>query len=134
MTFQEAIAQQPQWVQLWLNVLLLGAFILPAVLLIWRSTRVAGIVILIVSLTAAFGVIWLYDRVGYTKMLGLPHVLLWTPLVIYLIGQFRTVAIPQLPKILLGCVIGTLLISLAFDYTDLIRYYLGDRTPTALPA
>ncbi len=134
MTLEEAIAQQPQWVQIWLNILLLGAFVLPAVLLIWRQTRVAGIVSLIVSATAAYGVVWLYDRMGYVKLLGLPHLLLWTPLVIYLVGQFRRDDLPQIPRVLLGAVIATLLISLAFDFSDVIRYILGERVPTALPA
>ncbi len=134
MTLEEAIAQQPQWVQIWLNILLLGAFVLPAVLLIWRQTRVAGIVSLIVSATAAYGVVWLYDRMGYVKLLGLPHLFLWTPLVIYLVGQFRRDDLPQIPRVLLGAVIATLLISLAFDFSDVIRYILGERMPTALPA
>ncbi len=134
MTLEEAIAQQPQWVQIWLNILLLGAFVLPAVLLIWRQTRVAGIVSLIVSATAAYGVVWLYDRMGYVKLLGLPHLFLWTPLVIYLIGQFRRDDLPQIPRVVLGAVIATLLISLAFDFSDVIRYILGERVPTALPA
>ncbi len=134
MSFEEAIAQQPQWVQLWLNVLLVGAFVLPAVLLIWRQTRVAGIVTLIVSATAGFAVTWLYSGMGYVKLLGLPHVLLWTPLVIYLIGEFRGKEMPRLPRILLGCVIAILLVSLVFDYVDMIRYILGERMPTVLPA
>ncbi len=134
MTLEEAIAQQPQWVQIWLNILLLGAFVLPAVLLIWRQTRVAGIVSLIVSATAAYGVVWLYDGMGYVKLLGLPHLFLWTPLVIYLVGQFRRDDLPQIPRVLLGAVIATLLISLAFDFSDVIRYILGERVPTALPA
>ncbi len=134
MTLEEAIAQQPQWVQIWLNILLLGAFVLPAVLLIWRQTRVAGIVSLVVSATAAYGVVWLYDRMGYVKLLGLPHLFLWTPLVIYLVGQFRRDDLPQIPRVLLGAVIATLLISLAFDFSDVIRYILGERVPTALPA
>ncbi len=134
MTLEEAIAQQPQWVQIWLNILPLGAFVLPAVLLIWRQTRVAGLVSLIVSATAAYGVVWLYDRMGYVKLLGLPHLLLWTPLVIYLVGQFRRDDLPQIPRVLLGAVIATLLISLAFDFSDVIRYILGERVPTALPA
>ncbi len=134
MTLEEAIAQQPQWVQIWLNILLLGAFVLPAVLLIWRQTRVAGIVSLIVSATAAYGVVWLYDRMGYVKLLGLPNLFLWTPLVIYLIGQFRRDDLPQIPRVLLGAVIATLLISLAFDFSDVIRYILGERMPAALPA
>ncbi len=134
MTLEEAIAQQPQWVQIWLNILLLGAFVLPAVLLIWRQTRVAGIVSLIVSATAAYGVVWLYDRMGYVKLLGLPHLFLWTPLVIYLVGQFRRDDLPQIPRVVLGAVIATLLISLAFDFSDVIRYILGERVPTALPA
>ncbi len=134
MTLEEAIAQQPQWVQIWLNILLLGAFVLPAVLLIWRQTRVAGLVSLIVSATAAYGVVWLYDRMGYVKLLGLPHLFLWTPLVIYLVGQFRRDDLPQIPRVLLGAVIATLLISLAFDFSDVIRYILGERMPAALPA
>ncbi len=134
MTLEEAIAQQPQWVQIWLNILPLGAFVLPAVLLIWRQTRVAGIVSLVVSATAAYGVVWLYDRMGYVKLLGLPHLFLWTPLVIYLIGQFRRDDLPQIPRVLLGAVIATLLISLAFDFSDVIRYILGERMPAALPA
>ena len=36
MTFQDATLQLPTWVQLWLNVLLLGAFILPFAFFIWK--------------------------------------------------------------------------------------------------
>ena len=130
MTFEEAIALQPQWVQIWLNLLLGGAFILPIALLISRQSRVAGIVTLIVSLTAGFAVMWLFDRLGYVKLLGLPHILLWTPLVIYLFGQFRRPDMPQIPKVILGLVLATILISLAFDYVDVLRYILGERGPS----
>ncbi len=134
MTLDQAIAEQPQWVQLWLNVLVVGTLGLPAALLIWSKTRVIGLMTLTIVLAAGFSVLWLYDRMGYVKLLGLPHVLLWTPLVIYQIGQFQRRDLPPLPKLLLGCVIATMLISLAFDYTDVLRYIMGERIPTALPA
>ena len=31
-------------------------------------------------------------------------------------------------------VLATILISLAFDYTDVLRYLIGERTPLAKPA
>lgn len=43
MTFQDATAQLPTWVQIWLNILLLGAFILPFSLFIWKQTCLAHI-------------------------------------------------------------------------------------------
>ena len=43
MSFAEAMAAQPTWVVIWMNVLLLGGFILPVALLIWPETRLAGL-------------------------------------------------------------------------------------------
>lgn len=133
MTFNEAIALQPLWVQYWLNVLLAGAFILPISLLVWRQSRIAAIVTLLCSGFGAFLIMWLYARMGYVRLLGLPHIVLWTPLAIYLIGQARREDMPRIPRIILCVVIATIAVSLLFDYTDALRYLFGDRTPQALP-
>lgn len=133
MTLEEAIAQRPLWLQLWLNWLLIGAFILPLTLLIWRPTRLAGIAAIVASVIAAVSVMQMYEQMGYVKLLGLPHIIVWTPLAVYLFRLLRN----DLPKIARGVVmvvLATILVSLAFDYTDLLRYLLGERTPLAMPA
>jgi len=133
MTLQGAIAQQPAWIGYWLNWLLFGAFILPVSLLIWRQSRVAAIVTVVASVAGAFGTNWLYTKMGYVKLLGLPHIIVWTPLAIYLFGQIRRADMPKWPRWIIGVVLASILISLAFDYTDAMRYLLGEKSPLARP-
>ena len=134
MTLQEAIAQQPAWIGYWLKWLFFSAFILPFALLIWRQSRIAAIAAIAAAIAGAFGTGWLYDKMGYVKLLGLPHMLVWTPLAIYLVRQMRRADMPKWPRWIMGVVLGSILISLAFDYTDVLRYLLGERTPLAKPA
>ncbi|MEO9514416.1 MAG: hypothetical protein ABJH45_12330 [Paracoccaceae bacterium] len=129
MTMQEAIALQPAWIGMWLRVLLLCAFVLPVTLVIWKQTRLAGIVTPIASVASAFLTGMLYNQVGYVKLLGLPHIVFWTPLIFFLFTVWRKPDLPKIPKVILSVVMGAILISLAFDYVDLLRYLLGDRTP-----
>ena len=134
MTMQEAIDLQPLWVRLWLNWMLFGAFALPLALLIWRQSRIAGIATLISDVAAGFGTGWLYSQMGYVKLLGLPHILFWTPVAIYLFLQLRRADLPKWPRWIMTVVLATIVVSLAFDYTDALRYVLGERTPTFKPA
>jgi hypothetical protein len=134
MSLTEAIAQQPTWVQMWLNVLLLGAFILPLALLIWRETRLAGVATIAASVIAGFAVDWLYGQMGYVKLLGLPHIILWVPLVIYLWSLQGKDHVRPWPRRIIWAIVAILCISLAFDITDSVRWLLGERTPTFLPA
>ena len=129
MTFEEAIATQPAWLGYWLNWLVFAAFVLPLSLVIWRPSRIAGIIAVLTSAVAGFGVMWMYGQMGYVKLLGLPHILLWTPLAFYLYAQLRHPDMPVWPRRIILVVLGTLLISLAFDYVDAARYALGERTP-----
>ncbi|UWQ96988.1 hypothetical protein K3728_07160 [Rhodobacteraceae bacterium M385] len=131
MTFNEAMALQPMWVQIWLNILLLGAFILPLSFLIWKQSRMAGIVTLVVSVLAALGVSWMYGQMGYVKLLGLPHVILWLPLAVYLWRQIRRTDMPQWPRRLMSVTLAIIVISLAFDIVDVARWVLGEREAQA---
>ncbi len=130
MTLQDAIAHQPLWVRLWLNWLLFGAYALPLALLIWRQTRIAGIAGIVAGVVGGLGVGWLYDQFGYVKLLGLPHIIAWTPLVIYFAMQLKRSDLPKLPRWIMTVVLATIVVSLAFDYTDAARYALGERMPT----
>jgi predicted ABC-type sugar transport system permease subunit len=133
MTFQDAIAQQPQWLTYWLYWLTFGTLVLPVVLLFWRQSRVAGAAGIAATVTAVFSVSWLFDRLGYVKLLGLPHIILWTPFVIYLFFQIRRTDMPKWPRWIMTIVLATILVSLAFDYTDVARYLLGERAAFVKP-
>lgn len=70
----------------------------------------------------------MYWILGYVRLLGLSHVLWWTPLFLWLIPKIRR----EPPGGNLGLWLKLLVISdlasLAIDYIDVIRYALGDRT------
>ncbi len=127
MTLEEAIATQPLWVQIWVNILFLGAFVLPLALLIWKPGRLAGLVTVAASVLAAAGVYWLYGKLGYVRLLGLPHVILWTPLIFWLWRQRMRVDMPVWPQRIILLVCAVVAVSLMFDYVDVARYMLGER-------
>lgn len=134
MTLNEAMAQYgPPWLGIWLMILLVGAFVLPFGLFIWRSTRWTAAFCLIAGLLGGLGVNWLYGQMGYVKLLGLPHIIFWTPLAVHLWTKMRSHAVEKAPRILIAVILTIILISLAFDYVDTIRYILGERTPLGPP-
>ncbi|WP_439619533.1 hypothetical protein [Hyphomonas sp.] len=118
------IAAQPQWIQVWLNILIgvLGLSI-P-----FSLVRVEARWILLGLVLGVAGVVFLYSLFGYSRLLGLGHVVAWTPLVIYLLArrsQWR-VAETWSGKWILAA-LTVLIVSLAFDYLDVIRWGLGER-------
>jgi len=132
--FNLIVAQQPQWVQIWLNILFICAFILPISLLIWRQTRMVSIVTLICGFLAGASVMWIFNHFGYVRLMGLGHIIFWTPLARYLHAQRARPDMPKLPRKIIGIILLAIVISLVFDYVDVFRYLLGDRTPIPVPA
>ena len=129
MTLADAIATQPYWVTIWLNWLLFGAFILPFSLLIWRATRIAAVITVAASVAAGLSVDWLFQTMGYVKLLGAPHLVFWIPLLIYLWRLIRQPATPVYARYVLYVIGATIMVSLAFDIVDVARYALGERGP-----
>lgn len=130
MSFIEAMAAQPTWVQIWLNWMLLSVFIAPLALFIWRETRLTAVIIALTHTLNGFAVMYLFNWLGYVKLLGFPHLIFWGPLVWYLVRLVRRDPLPLWANRILWVLIVTLAISLAFDLVDTIRYVLGERTPT----
>lgn len=132
MTLSEAMTQfGPSWLSIWLPILTLGAFVLPLALLIWKSTRITALICIAASLLGGIGVNFLYMQLGYVKLLGLPHLFVWTPLAVYLWFKIKNPAIEKAARVVMSVVLATIVISLVFDYVDVARYVLGDRTPPA---
>lgn len=70
---------------------------------------------------------FLLAQFGYTRILGLSHVVFWTPLLIYLWRRRVSWAVSATlsGKWLLG-LFAVNLASLIVDYLDVIRYLMGD--------
>ncbi len=123
MTMNEHMMSQPLWVVIWLTIMaLLHVAAVPLAFKDWRPRVMIIVMGLNVILMSA-----LFQEYGYTRILGLAHVIFWTPLLAYLwktrkahperiwIGRFVRVAML------------VIFISLIFDYSDVIQYMLGDR-------
>ena len=132
--FDLIVSQQPQWIQIWMKILTLGAFILPFALLIWRQSRLVAVVTVVGTVLAALGVKFIFTQMGYVRLMGLGHIPFWTPLAIYLWFQQARADMPTPPRWIIRFALLTIVISLAFDYVDVIRYLLGERTPVPVPA
>lgn len=134
MTLNEAMAEfGPSWLRVWLPLLMLGGFIAPFALIFWRQTRMIGIIALVTSLIAAIAIDYMYKQMGYVKLLGLPHIIMWTPLIVYLIIQNRRHDFAVWPKRILSFIIVIIGVSLVFDYVDAVRYFMGNTLPLVMP-
>jgi hypothetical protein len=129
-TLGEAIATEPLWLRAWLVVL--GGANLAAVLFAvgreggrWRL-RPEPLAIIAAFVAAAVFMDWLYARVGYVRLLGLAHLVCWTPAWIWLLRRRRALDTGSW----LGRYVRVWLvvagISLAIDAVDVIRHLLGD--------
>lgn len=68
----------------------------------------------------------LYEIYGYARILGISHIILWTPLLAYLWSRranFDRSTWTGRYFIVLSL---TIFVSLIFDYVDLVRYVMGD--------
>lgn len=69
-----------------------------------------------------------HSMIGYSRLLGLVHVVFWTPFALWLWGRrggWRVRETIAGKWILL--LFATMLVSLAFDYADVARWLLGER-------
>ncbi len=121
----DAIAQQPVWLQTWIYwmvVMNLGGLVFA----IWRveARWVVGAFI-------ANGIFmsWLYEAQGYTRLLGISHVIFWTPLVVYVFRRLPGIDTRSAYGVWVRAVVATNAVSLVVDYVDVIRYLLGERAP-----
>ena len=125
--FETAISYAPQWVQYWLNWMMVIIIASPILLLFQKQTRKDAIIVFIAMAISIIAVNYLFMEFGYVRLLGLGHIITWTPLAYYLFKRLRHHDINKLGRITIQILLATILISLAFDYIDTIRYILGDR-------
>jgi len=69
---------------------------------------------------------WLYDQYGYVRLLGLAHLVFWTPVYGWILMKRRDIADPAsaFGKYLIVYLVVDG-ISLAVDALDVVRYFTG---------
>lgn len=126
--FNEAmfmLANGPQTA--WLYWMSFAITITPLVLIFSKATRLDAVIVFLVNLAMFIGMGWIYDLMGYVRLMGIVHVILWTPLFIYLFRRAQNGQMPLLCRLTMWMFAATLAVSLVFDYTDTVRYLLGER-------
>lgn len=122
--YQDVMMRSPAWVLIWLQVLV-GTL---SISILFGLIRHEARAILLGTLLGMAMVIVIYGQFGFTRILGVGHILFWTPTLFYMGSLQGTAAVKGtwfgrwlwLAILVMGA-------SLAFDYCDLIRYMLGDR-------
>lgn len=117
-------ASPMHWV-LWMN--LMGLVNFGAILFALKDPRARFVVLAMIG-NLIFMTL-LFKQLGYTRILGLSHIIFWTPLLAYL--WKKRGAFPDhiwATRWMWGVMIINGL-SLLIDYTDVIRYVLGERVP-----
>ena len=126
--FNEAmftLANGPQTV--WLYWMSFAITITPLVLIFSKATRLDAVIVFLTNLAMFVGMAWIYEQMGYVRMMGIVHVILWTPLFIYLVKRAKSGDMPMPCRLVMWMFAATLAVSLVFDYTDVARYLLGER-------
>lgn len=129
-TLGDAIATEPLWLQAWVTALVVTNLL--AVLFVvgreagrWRL-RAEPIAILVAFFAAGALMSWMYEQVGYVRLLGLAHLVFWGPVWGWLLLRREAIG----TRSWLGRYVHLYLvvagISLAIDLVDVVRYGLGD--------
>ncbi len=85
-------------------------------------------VVLATTVLSVFGQAMIYGRIGFTRVLGIGH-LLWVPMFAWLATRLdSTAAYPEL-QVWIAVLAVTNAVSFVIDATDVTRFFKGERTP-----
>ena len=113
----------PWW--LWIGLLGLVNFVAPLFFLgsLEAKAVLAAIVVGAVIQMAILA------RLGFVRLLGLGHILVWVPMLLWLVPRLEGLGAESVFGRWLVAVVALDLASLAIDFVDVGRYLAGDRQP-----
>ncbi len=121
--FNTQMQDMPLWVQIWVTWLA----IINTASIIFVFTRPETRMVLLAWVIAAASVLGIFYLQGQemTRLMGLGHAIAWTPLLVYLWRRRGNIFMTNASGIYLHLLFITNFISLLFDYTDVVRFFLG---------
>jgi len=129
-TLNDAIATEPTWLQAW--VMALVVVNLAAVLFVahregnrWR-VRAEPVAILVSFIGAGLFMGWLYEQVGYVRLLGLAHLLFWGPAWLWILSRRTAIGTGTRFGQYVHVYLAVAGASLVIDVIDVVRHLLGD--------
>ena len=120
MTLLDYIQQEPLWIQVWINWLVL--INLGGIVFAWSRAEPRWVVA--AFLCSAIFMNYLFGIHGYQKILGASHIIFWTPLLVYLYLRRNEIGRYGVTAFYLGAVFATNLMSLLVDFVDVARYFI----------
>jgi len=123
------VAKLPQWVQIWINILVPVLLIGTVVLFFNAATRKLAVVCLVLLVLGGATVIFLHSQMGMVRLLGLGHIIFWLPLLIIMVKRLRTHSLTGVFRFAMIVIAVTLTATLAFDIVDVVRWIIGERGP-----
>lgn len=122
----QSFRRLPMWVQLWMAAILLPANLFSLFLLDYPSARMIALAAL---LALGSNMLLMYWYAGFTRLMALPHLLVWGPLevilLMYLIAGAPALTINEVMYICLILAVNG--ISLLFDARDSWHWLQGER-------
>lgn len=130
-SFKAAFDLQPLPVRVWGLWMVFANIAAVLILLLSRETRRDAVAILLLDAPNVAAVLWIHEQLGYVRLMGLAHVIFWTPLAIFLWRRLEGRTPPTPFRQVIWILLITISVSLLIDYLDVARYLLGEQQPLA---
>ena len=122
-SFMAQLAEMPMWIRVWVGWLGL-INMLSIVFIFARAETRWAFLAMVVAVSLGTGIFALQGQ-EMTRLIGLAHIIAWTPLIVYLWRRRGEIYLTHLSGIYLHLLFLTISISLVFDYIDLVRFFMG---------
>ena len=116
------VAALPQWVQLWMNWMIL---VLGVGAIVFSIFKVEARWLLLAMLLTVPATMMMGVYVGWNGLWGLTHILLWPPVVINMARRLSLIEVRSVYGAWYVLALGTMVISLIFDIKDVGQYLLA---------
>ncbi len=124
-SFLRHFVRAPRWVVAWVTLIALTNC--AAVFFVGHDPRAKWV--LFALAVSAVVMIWLFARFGYSRIMGLGHLVSWGPLVVFLWATRSSLPDATAANVLMWLVMGLNSAAMAIDVIDLARFLSGDRAP-----
>ncbi len=127
--FDADVQKLPQWVQIWMDIIAIVLVITTVTLLVGKLTRPLGLYVLGTAVATLIIMISMHAQMGMVRLLGVVHIVFWTPMIIYIWRRLRNDPPGKIHSAAMAILMIVCFVALVFDYYDVARYLFGQRAP-----